>query len=237
MKKNYEKVFVIFSGMNKASIFFKIKENTKGPLFFLVVIWIIYCIEIFFGFNLNKLGVYPRSVNGLKGIFFMHFIHSDTNHLLSNSVPLFVLLTSLLLFYRKVAFQILFFGGLLTGLLTWCIARESYHIGASGFIYLLFSFQLFSGIIKRHYRLIALSFGIIFLYGSMIWYVLPVKEGMSWEGHLSGLLIGLLLAYLYRKKGTVTNPYQFTQTEFDLLFDENGNFIPPVTEISERIEK
>jgi len=223
--------------MNEASFFFKIKENIKGPLLFLVIIWIIYCIEIFFGFNLNKLGVYPRSFQGLKGIFFTHFIHSDTNHLLSNSVPLFVLLTSLLFFYRKVAFQILFFGGLLTGLLTWCIARESYHIGASGLIYLLFSFQLFSGVIKKHYRLIALSFGIIFFYGSMIWYVLPVEEGMSWEGHLSGFLIGLFLAYFYRKKGTVTNQYQFTQTEFDLLFDENGNFIPPAIETEERFEK
>lgn len=237
VKKKYGKVFAIFRCMNQESIFSKVRENFRIPLFFLIIIWLIYCVEIFFDFNFNKLGVYPRTLSGLQGIFFTHFIHSDTNHLISNSLPLFVLLTSLMFFYRKVAFQIILFGGLLTGLLTWCIARESYHIGASGLIYLLFSFQLFSGVIKKHFRLIALSFGIIFLYGSMVWYVLPVKEGMSWEGHLSGFLIGLLLAYLYRNKGTVKKPHQFTQTEFDLLFDEDGNFNPPEVETEESLEK
>jgi membrane associated rhomboid family serine protease len=221
------KVFVTFIFMEKESFLEKTKKTFRVPIFFLVTIWVVYIIEILLGFNFNKFGVYPRSLDGLKGIFFTHFIHSDTNHLISNSLPLFVLLTALFYFYRKVAFQTLIFGGLLTGLLTWCIARESYHIGASGLIYLLFSFQLFSGIIRKHFRLIALSFGIIFLYGSMIWYVLPVKEGMSWEGHLSGFLIGLFLAYVFRKIGMVKKQHQFTQTEFDLLFDENGNFNPP----------
>lgn len=237
VKNNYGEVFVNFRTMNKESIFSKAEKNFRIPLFFLVTIWGVYIIEIVLGFNFNKLGVYPRTLSGLKGVFFTHFIHSDTNHLISNSLPLFVLLTSLMFFYKKVAFQILVFGGLLTGILTWGIARESYHIGASGLIYLLFSFQLFSGIIKRHFRLIALSFGIIFLYGSMVWYVLPVKEGMSWEGHLSGFLIGILLAYLYRNKGTVKKPHQFTQTEFDLLFDENGNFNPPENTIEEEENK
>ena len=89
-------------------------------------------------------------------------------------------------FYKDIAYKILLFGGFLTGFLTWCIARESYHIGASGIVYLLFSFVFFSGIIRKHFRLVAISLIIIFLYGSMIWYVLPIKEGMSWEGHLSG---------------------------------------------------
>ena len=64
----------------------------------------------------------------------------------------------------------------------------------------------------------------------MIWYVFPVKEGMSWEGHLSGFLVGLVLAIMHRKKGLVKKEHQFTETEFDLLFDENGNFSPPKIE-------
>ena len=194
-----------------------------------------YWIEIKFGFNFNKFGVFPRTLKGLRGVFCTHFIHSDTNHLFNNSIPLFVLLSSLFYFYKNVAYKVLFFGAVFTGFLTWCIARDSYHIGASGVVYLLFSFVFFSGIIRKHFRLVALSLIIIFLYGSMIWYVLPIKEGMSWEGHLSGFLVGLILAIIFRKKGIVKQEHQFTQTEFDTYFDEDGNFNPP--KIEEESEK
>ena len=170
------------------------------PILYVVGIWLIYWVEIYFNFNFNKFGVLPRDLIGLRGIVFTHFIHSDTNHLFNNSFPLFVLLLSVFYFYRDIAYKVLIFGGLLSGLLTWVIARESYHIGASGIVYLLFSFVFFSGIIRKHYRLVALSLIIIFLYGSMIWYVLPIKDGMSWEGHLSGLFIGLFLLFFIEKK-------------------------------------
>jgi membrane associated rhomboid family serine protease len=204
------------------------------PVFYVVLIWFIYWVEIFFSYNFNKFGVYPRTFEGLRGIIFTHFIHSDTNHLFNNSIPLFVLLSSLFYFYRDLALKILVFGGLLTGLLTWAIARPSFHIGASGIVYLLFSFVFFSGIIRKHYRLVALSLIIIFLYGSMIWYVLPIKEGMSWEGHLSGFVVGFMFSILFRKKGITKKPFQFSKTDFDLLFDEDGNLID--SSIQETIE-
>ena len=197
------------------------------PFLFIFLIWFVYWLEIYFGFNFNKFGVFPRSFSGFKGVFFSPFIHSDTNHLFNNSVPLFVLSLSVFYFYKKVAYKVFIYGGVFTGVLTWIIARESYHIGASGIVYLLFSFVFFSGIIKRHYRLVAASLIIIFLYGSMIWYVLPIKEGMSWEGHLSGFIVGLFLAIIYRNKGIVKNKYEFSKTDFDDMFDEKGNYIPP----------
>jgi membrane associated rhomboid family serine protease len=200
------------------------------PAIFVGVIWSVYWFEIQFGFNFNKFGVYPRDLVGLRGVFFTHFIHSDTNHLFNNSIPLFVLLSSLFYFYKQVAYKVLCYGGLLTGLLTWMISRESYHIGASGIVYLLFSFVFFSGIIRKHYRLVALSLIIIFLYGSMVWYVLPIKDGMSWEGHLSGFLVGGILSLLYRNKGIVNNEYQFSPSEIDDFFDENGNLIEDLNE-------
>jgi membrane associated rhomboid family serine protease len=205
------------------------------PILYIVLIWVIYWIEIKFSFNFNKYGVFPRTFKGFRGVFLTHFIHSNTNHLFNNTVPLFVLLCSLFFFYRKMAFKILLLGGFFTGFFTWIIARDSYHIGASGIVYLLFSFVFFSGIIRKHYRLVALSLIIIFLYGSMIWYVLPIKEGMSWEGHLSGFLVGLLFSIYYRKIGIVKEDHQFKETDFDLLFDENGNFIP--NKIEENLEK
>jgi len=200
------------------------------PIVYVLTIWIIYAIEISFGYNFNKYGVYPRDLIGLRGVFFTHFIHSNVSHLFNNSIPLFVLLSSLFYFYRQVALKILLFGALLSGFLTWLIARESYHIGASGVVYVLFSFVFFSGIIRKHYRLVALSFIIVFLYGSMIWYVLPIKQGISWEGHLSGLLVGVFFSIHYRKKGIVKEVPQFSETDFDLLFDEDGNYSPPENE-------
>jgi len=196
------------------------------PIVYICAIWLIYWIEIQFDLNFNKLGVYPRTLQGFRGVFFTHFIHSDVHHLFNNSIPLFVLLCSVFYFYRDLAYKVLLWGGFLTGFLTWLIARESFHIGASGIVYLLFSFVFFSGIIRKHYRLVALSLIIIFLYGSMIWYVLPIKDGMSWEGHLSGFLVGFILAIIYRKKGLVREQHLFTETAFDSLFDEQGNFVP-----------
>lgn len=212
---------------------YDLKFRTKMlriPVAFIVIIWFVYWFEIRFGYNFNKFGILPREFKGLKGVLFSPFIHSNTTHLFNNSVPLFALSTALFYFYRKVALKVLVFGAILSGLLTWIYARESYHIGASGVVYLLFSFIFFSGIFKNHFRLIAMSLVTIFLYGSMIWFVFPMEGRISWEGHLSGFVIGLILAFLYRKKGIVKTAYQFSKTEFDLMFDENGNLIQEESE-------
>ena len=100
---------------------------------------------------------------------------------------------------------------------------------------MLFSFIFLSGILKKQYQLVAVSLIVIFLYGSMVWYVFPIKEGISWEGHLSGFIVGFILAILFKKKGIVKEVYNFTQTDFDLLFDENGNFSPPQEEIEKEL--
>lgn len=199
----------------------------KVPLLLLLIIWGVYIYEFVTGSNFNQYGIYPRTLLGLRGIFFAPFIHGSAQHLMSNSLPLFVLTAALLYFYRKIAARILIFGTLLLGFMTWLIARESYHIGASGVIYLLASFIFFSGIFRKSLRLVAISLAVAFWYGGMIWYVLPLVEEMSWEGHLSGLITGLFLAYQYRNTGLKKQEYQFTKTEFDSYFDEDGNFIPP----------
>jgi len=200
------------------------------PLLLLLSIWLVYIIELKFGFNFNKYGIYPQSLIGLRGVVFSPFIHGDTNHLANNSVPLVVLSACLLFFYREVAWKVLLVGTILTGIFTWSIARESYHIGASGVIYLLFSFIFFSGVIRKNYRLVAISLGVVFLYGSMIWYVFPVKEGISWEGHLSGFVVGLIFAIMYRKIGLQKLEHTYTSSEFDSYFDEDGNLKESIAE-------
>jgi len=223
--------------MNKESHQFKFSNSTLAiPLYFVLLLWLIFWIEIKFGFNFNKYGIYPRTLIGLRGILFSPFIHSDIKHLFNNSIPLFVLLFSLIYFYKKVALKVFLYGVLLSGLLTWVIARKANHIGASGIIYLLFSFIFFSGIIRKNYRLIAVSLIVIFLYGSMVWYLFPVKEEISWEGHLSGFITGLIFAFIYRKTGLQKFKYNwekenYEEDEFDKLFDENGNLKPHDDEV------
>ncbi|WP_299673801.1 rhomboid family intramembrane serine protease [uncultured Tenacibaculum sp.] len=217
---------------------FQFKNNIIViPLLFVFAIWFVYWVEIKFGFNFNKLGVLPRTLKGFKGVFLSHFIHSDTKHLFNNSVPLTVLLMALFYFYKEVGDKLLIIGGLLTGLLTWIIGREAYHFGASGLVYLLFSFIFFSGIIRKHFRLVAMSLIVIFLYGSMIWYLFPIEKGISWEGHLSGFLVGLIFAIYYRKVGIVKEKFVFSKTEFDEMFDEEGNYVPPVLEEEQNFEE
>ena len=205
------------------------------PLYFVLFLWFVYWFEMEFGYNFVQYSLYPRTWKGLTGIFVSPFIHGNVKHLFSNSVPLFVLLFTLLYFYRKVAFKVLIYGTILLGFLTWIIGRPSYHIGASGIIYLLFSFIFFSGLFQKYYRLIAVSLMVIFLYGGMIWYIFPTKEEISWEGHLSGLIVGLLFAVFYRNSRIKTPQYDwekedYTPDKFDLQFDENGNFVPPEPE-------
>ncbi len=198
------------------------------PLYFVLSLWLVYWFEVRNGYNFNSYGIYPRSLSGLKGIILSPFIHGDIKHLYHNSAPLFVLLFSLLYFYRSIAWKVFVYGTLGAGIMTWIIARKSYHIGASGIIYLLFSFIFFSGIIRKNYRLVAVSLMIIFLYGSMVWYVLPVKENVSWEGHLSGFVFGLILAFVYKRVGPQKFQYEWEKDnyepdEFDSLFEEHQN--------------
>ena len=200
------------------------------PFYFVLILWLVYWFEIQFHVNFAKYGLYPRTFSGLKGIFISPFLHGDLKHLFNNSIPIFVLMLSLFYFYRKVAFNVLIYGTLFLGILTWLIGRSSYHIGASGIIYLLFGFIFFSGLFQKYYRLIAVSLMVIFLYGGMIWYIFPTKEGISWEGHLSGLIVGLLYAIKYRKSSPKTAQYDwekddYVKDSFDLRFDEQGNFI------------
>ena len=113
------------------------------PVLLVVLIWLVFAIEIRYNFNFNFLGVYPRRIKGLAGVFLSPFIHSNIQHLYSNTFPLLILSSALFYFYNKIAFRILVIGIISSGLLTWAIGRPSYHIGASGLIYVLFSFVFF----------------------------------------------------------------------------------------------
>ena len=201
------------------------------PLLMVFLMWLIFWVEDTFHLNFNRYGIYPRRWTGLRGIVFSPFIHAGFSHIFNNSIPLFVLLSFLFYHYRRIAWRILFWGFLLTGLLTWIIGRPSYHIGMSGINYMLIAFLFFSGVLIGYYRLVAVSLIVVFLYGSLIWFMFPIVKQMSWEGHLSGFIIGLFLAVIYSRK--LKKHYQYKKIVkiypedevFLKHFDEKGNFI------------
>lgn len=206
------------------------------PVLFLLVIWGVYWLDWTYFLELRRFGVFPRTVVGLRGILCSPFIHGGLKHIYNNSVAIFVLLLMLQYFYKKQTWMVLIFGILLSGLGTWLIGRESYHIGASGLIYVLVSFMFFKGIQTRYFRLVSLSLVIVVLYGSMLWYIFPdVEDSISWEGHLSGFLTGFLLSLVLKAPEYVEeqmHKYEWQKPEFNpeddpfmRCFDENGKFI------------
>lgn len=171
------------------------------PALFLLVLWLVKIVEVADQLDLFYYGIFPRRITGLPGIFASPFIHANFNHLINNSVPFFFLLTAIFYFYHQVAWRVLLTSYLLTGILVWCVARPSYHIGASGLVYSFASFLFVSGIVRRNINLLAISMLVIFLYGSMVWGIFPYRPDMSWESHLIGLSIGVSLALYYRHEG------------------------------------
>lgn len=204
------------------------------PVFFVLFLWIVYWVQIRFDFDFYQYGVYPRDLSGLQGILFSPFIHENLSHLYNNSIPLLVLLVALQFFYPKQSFAVIGYGILFSGLITWIIGRENFHIGASGLIYVLVSFIFFKGIQTGYYRLVALSLSVILLYGGMIWYVFPeVDKTISWEGHLAGFITGFVMSLLYKTPEYVKPiVYEWQKPDFNpdedafmKHFDENGNFV------------
>ena len=210
-----------------------------------LAVWLVFWYQTTVDYGIKSYGIRPQKTEGLLGVFTSPFLHGDLNHLYNNSFPLLILSLALFYFYNKIAWKVLGFGVLLSGFLTWLIGSSGNHIGASGLIYVLFSFIFFKGIFAKHYRLIALSLVVIFMYGSMIWYVFPIKQGMSWEGHLGGLITGLLFALVFKNNVAKPERYVWQQPDYNeeedpfmKHFDENGNFIESLPEeaIDQEIE-
>ena len=179
-----------------------------------LVMWLVFWADhLFPQIPFYKWGVMPKNVDTLKGVIFMPFIHSYSNieHIVNNSLPTFVLLSALIYYYRPIALRVLLISWLTTGLGLWIFAENnnSYHIGMSGIIYALAGFLFTSGVIRKYRPLQAISLFVVFVYGSMVWGIFPMEPQVSWEGHLSGLISGVGLAFIYRKLGPQAPKYQY----------------------------
>jgi membrane associated rhomboid family serine protease len=171
----------------------------RVSLVVIVVLWVIFLVDTTLGLRLGRFGLRPGSIPGLVGILFAPLLHANLQHLLSNSFPLLISLTATLYLYPASSVRVIPLIWLGSGALAWFIGRPSLHFGASGLIYGLLAFVFVSGILRRDMRSVSVSLLVGFLYGSMVWGVLPIRPHMSWEMHLTGAVTGTLLAFLFRK--------------------------------------
>jgi len=153
--------------------------------------------------DLYFLGVKPLTLEGLPGILLAPFVHSGWQHFFNNSFPFLVLAVTLFYFYRDVAYRAFITIYILAGAWLWFGGREAWHIGASHIVYGLAAFLFVSGLIRRHVPLIAISLAVSFIYGNLIWGMIPLATYVpySWEGHLWGFVAGITAAWVYRHEG------------------------------------
>lgn len=187
---------------------------------FALLLWVSKLVEYFSGVDFIQFGIYPRHAVGLVGILCAPFIHASVSHLFANTPPIIVIGTMLLYGYpraSKVFLPIVYLG---SGIAVWLFARESYHIGASGLAFGMLFFVFTVGVLRWERRTIAISLLVFFLYGGMISGIVPGASEISFESHLSGALIGMLLAFLLRNRDPESSPKQYSWEDEEAESDE-----------------
>jgi membrane associated rhomboid family serine protease len=177
-----------------------VRDELSGVLTFVCLVWAVFFIGLVLPLRLDTFGITPRTLRGLTGIPAAPFLHANLAHLISNTVPLTLLL--LLLAGSRAESWIIVAGIVLFGgALLWMFGRPAIHIGASGLIYGLIAYLLVSGITERRILPMLIAILVGFLYGGTLASgVLPTLEShISWEGHLFGAIAGGAIALLLTK--------------------------------------
>lgn len=163
---------------------------------FVALLWVIEGVDVALGHTLDYHGIWPRDADRWDGIIWAPLLHADWDHLTANSVPFLVL------GFLVTAGGIGQFAGVTTiiwlasGVGTFLIGQSGVHLGASGVIFGFLTFLLVRGVFVRSLPQILIAVVVLAVYGSVLWGVLPSQAGISWEGHLSGAVGGILAAWL-----------------------------------------
>ena len=163
----------------------------------LLIPWLVFLLSTLTGKRLLILGIYPRHLYGIPGILFAPVLHANFNHIFFNSIPLIVLSNFLLIHGLDYYLQVTLCITLLSGVLIWCFAKPGIHVGASavitGYWALLVSNMYQEG------TLTAIILGIVSVYyfAGIFLGVFPGRKGVSWEGHLFGLVAGFATSYFF----------------------------------------
>jgi membrane associated rhomboid family serine protease len=166
---------------------------------FLVVVWSVFLFDQFLELELIRFGLRPRDGAGLIGLATTPLLHFNLAHLMSNTLPLLIGGTLMLYLFPNASLRVLPMLFVGTSALAWMFARNHVHIGASGLIYGILAFVFVSGLLRRDLRSVGAALLVWFLYGSMLWGVLPSTPSTSWELHASGLGLGVAFALAFRR--------------------------------------
>jgi membrane associated rhomboid family serine protease len=177
----------------------RLRRAAIGTISGVAALWLIHAARRVSDGATSSLGIEPRSVDGLLGILTAPLLHGSVSHLLGNTLPLLVLGTAVAFEFRRYwpALTVTIWLG--SGAGVWLLAREAVHLGASGVAYGLMAFVLVAGLRRRDQRSIALVLLVLFLHGGMVWGLLPLESGVSFESHLAGAIVGGLCALRVEK--------------------------------------
>lgn len=183
------------------------KSSLQQRLVILVaVVFIMLTFQIINTFSNNTLNTYlgllPRDAKGLVGIVFSPWLHGDWAHCLAN-LSVLLCLSALAMWHsirRYIHVSLLIILG--TGILVWCFGRNGIHVGSSGWVFGLWAWLLTQAIFEHKISNIFISIIVFMLYGGLWWGFLP-KEGISFESHLAGAIVGIAIAKYYGKKKVI----------------------------------
>ena len=165
----------------------------------LAIMWFVFGMTVLSGGALLSFGVVPRTVLGLRGIFFAPFLHGSFNHLLANSIPFVLLGWLVMLRDSRHLVPVTLYAMFGSGLMAWMFgASGSVHVGASGLIFGYLGFLMLAGWFARSVSSIALSIIVTVLWGGIVLGVMPGQTGISWQAHLGGFIGGVMAARRYK---------------------------------------
>ncbi|MGB7347502.1 MAG: rhomboid family intramembrane serine protease [Pirellulaceae bacterium] len=170
---------------------------------FVLAIWLVYIVDLPIPYDLTQWGIHPRRLAGLPGVALMPLLHGSFYHLISNSIPLAILMV-LLVGSQRQPWPIVTAIVLLNGVLVWLMARsDTNHIGASGLVFGLIGFLILNGFLEKKFTSIIVALVVGFFFGStLISGMIPKIGGeVSWEAHFFGAVAGAVVAYAWSQKG------------------------------------
>lgn len=170
------------------------------------VMWAVEIVDFALNGTLDRqFGIVGWEPDGLLGIFFAPFLHVGFGHLMANSLPLLVL--GFLAALRGIGRFLAATGVIIVigGFGTWFTSPDTITVGASGLVFGYFGYVVARGLFDRRVLDIVLGIGVAIAYSSILWGLLPNQQGISWQGHLFGLIAGVIAAWLLRRKRPVTS--------------------------------
>lgn len=186
-------------GLRRPEIFpTELRRNAAVLIAIVAVWWVVEILDLVVDHRLDRLGVQPHALIGLRGIVFAPFLHAGFGHLIGNTLPFLVLGWLVISAGIGRFWAVVAIGAIGSGLGVWLLgSSDQVHIGASGVVFALLGYLMLRGVFERRIGQIVTGLVVAALFGGLLWGVLPTDRSISWQGHLFGFLAGVGAAWLF----------------------------------------